>query len=89
MKGDDISLAVILFGAVMFCLVVGMMLVINIKNSDDNYVLWCIDKNGIEKAVIFQGINEDDINAVSKCRDIMFEPVDYRITKYNKEERLR
>lgn len=54
-----------------------------ISTQSEKYVLWCVDKNGIEIPIIFRGFDENDINAIDKCRDIMFQPTRYYIELIN------
>ena len=58
-----------------------VVLVIVLVFSTHEYTLWCIDKEGIEIAYQFYGTSKNEIRAVEKCRELMFEPVDYWVVE--------
>ncbi len=53
-----------------------------IHTGSEEYVLWCVDKNGIEMPIIFTGFDENDISAIDECKDVMFEPVEYHVNLF-------
>lgn len=52
----------------------------HIMNQREQYVLWCVDNNGIETPHIFYGFYKEDINAIYWCRHLQLNPVRYYVT---------
>ena len=43
------------------------------------YRLWCFDKEGNVEYFDYQGLSENDINPISICNQLMFNPTNYTI----------
>lgn len=64
---------------VLIIVLLGIYFFILPENND--CVLWCIDNKGIETPCVFKCWNIDNINPIEKCRELQFNPVDYRVSE--------